>query len=639
MRVADLFCGQGGAAKGYADAGFSVVGVDNDPAALARYPYSAYLGEWKDGLEYWLSRTEIDLIHASPPCFPAGTPVVTARGVVPIEAVTTTDMVLTHKGRWRPVTATMDRAAEVTTDGWLASTPDHPFLARERIAGRSFPFQLGKAFWCRADEMLGKFLAIPQTIEALDVPSVGGEYIACDASFWWMAGRWLGDGYVSTVERSSAPYREKAKPSSVQVPCLECGNPGRRSRQSHRLWTNYCSKTCCDRRGQRLRPAPRHRVYIVCAHEEADALQENLASVAGLTWQRETLSDEARFCVPHEGLDRWLTANFGSGAAGKTLPGWIFGLEVPLRQAFLDGYLSADGYEQRRIRHMINRPNTVSCCLAFGVRILATTLGYKTSISRSGPFPSRKGVLRKGKVRIISHQLPSWEVGISADDGVYTRSTGSHRWVKRRRVNGKPVALSVEKVFDLTVEEDHSFVAWGFVVHNCQRYSQAARLHPKVNYPDLIGPVRSALTGIGLPFIIENVPGAPLLEPVFLCGSQFGLGGWWKGRFVGLDRRRGFEASFPVVPSANCSCEPPTVPVWGNGCPSNRPYFKGPGFAALTREAMRISWMTREFLCEAIPPAYTEFLAYEFQCWKGEMINVRNRSAADRPGNIYDHAT
>ena len=66
MRVLDLFCGEGGAAKGYADAGYDVFGVDTDQTRLAHYPYDC---DSADAIAYVCAHGwEYDLIHASPPC-------------------------------------------------------------------------------------------------------------------------------------------------------------------------------------------------------------------------------------------------------------------------------------------------------------------------------------------------------------------------------------------------------------------------------------------------------------------------------------------------------------------------------------------------------------------------------------------
>ena len=63
-KLLDLFCCAGGAAKGYYDAGFEVVGIDIEPQP--QYPYKFILS---DALEYLEKHgNEYDVIHASPPC-------------------------------------------------------------------------------------------------------------------------------------------------------------------------------------------------------------------------------------------------------------------------------------------------------------------------------------------------------------------------------------------------------------------------------------------------------------------------------------------------------------------------------------------------------------------------------------------
>jgi DNA (cytosine-5)-methyltransferase 1 len=72
----------------------------------------------------------------------------------------------------------------------------------------------------------------------------------------------------------------------------------------------------------------------------------------------------------------------------------------------------------------------------------------------------------------------------------------------------------------------------------CQAYGSLRALNPTKDYPRLIEPTRELLVAIGLPYVIENVPGAPLIDPVRLCGSMVGLP---------IRRHRLFECTFPVL--------------------------------------------------------------------------------------------
>lgn len=78
----------------------------------------------------------------------------------------------------------------------------------------------------------------------------------------------------------------------------------------------------------------------------------------------------------------------------------------------------------------------------------------------------------------------------------------------------------------------------------CQRYSSMTKGRWKDRqHPDLIAPTRDLLKAIGKPWIIENVPGAPLKYAVLLCGTMFGL---QTPEGSQLRRHRLFETSFPL---------------------------------------------------------------------------------------------
>jgi hypothetical protein len=118
------------------------------------------------------------------------------------------------------------------------------------------------------------------------------------------------------------------------------------------------------------------------------------------------------------------------------------------------------------------------------------------------------------------------------------------------------------------------------------------------NHADLLTPARQALQEWGGPWIIENVPGAPMRADFMLCGSQFALP---------LRRHRLFETEpqlFTLMPPCDHS-----RPVLGS--PHGHPHFAGE--ADLWAEAMDIDWMRADDLAQAIPPAYTEFIGSEIR--------------------------
>lgn len=144
----------------------------------------------------------------------------------------------------------------------------------------------------------------------------------------------------------------------------------------------------------------------------------------------------------------------------------------------------------------------------------------------------------------------------------------------------------------------------------CQRYSIAQNASKNSEaHPDLLAPVREALIGTGLPFVIENVPGAPLLDPIVLCGKSFGLN---------VKRHRLFETNWPAYGTDCPIGHGYVVSVFGGG--SKGPVDPETGkrtFVPIhgTRAAMGIDWMNREEMSQAIPPVYTHFLGLQLKAY------------------------
>mgnify|MGYP000983901548 CR=1 FL=1 len=145
----------------------------------------------------------------------------------------------------------------------------------------------------------------------------------------------------------------------------------------------------------------------------------------------------------------------------------------------------------------------------------------------------------------------------------------------------------------------------------CQVYSVTVSLS-NGNHPDLVGPTRDALLEIDKPFVIENVVGAPLRNPLMLCGTMFGLR---------VQRHRLFEIwPNPIwFPPHPCKHDGRATGNAHRADGIRRTVSFADGFKFLTiaghdflvaeaRQAMDIDWMSKAGLSQAIPPAYTEWI-------------------------------
>ena len=139
----------------------------------------------------------------------------------------------------------------------------------------------------------------------------------------------------------------------------------------------------------------------------------------------------------------------------------------------------------------------------------------------------------------------------------------------------------------------------------CQAFSLASQQWRKngKEYPDMVAATRAALIATGKPYVIENVPGAPLINPTILNGAYFGMN---------LRRTRWFETSFNM-PFILLPKEGPSRFKMGRKPSADDPVVPVGHFSGVerARRVMDIDWMTQAELSQAIPPAYTEFIGKE----------------------------
>jgi DNA (cytosine-5)-methyltransferase 1 len=137
----------------------------------------------------------------------------------------------------------------------------------------------------------------------------------------------------------------------------------------------------------------------------------------------------------------------------------------------------------------------------------------------------------------------------------------------------------------------------------CQHYSALnnGRWGNATGHPDMVAAVRERLRGHI--YVIENVPRSPLLFPITLCGSMFGLG----VDGFGLRRHRLFESPVELAAPRPCDHSLPCLGVYGHSR-GGGPLKGRTANADQARAILGTPWMSRDGCSQAIPPAYTEYI-------------------------------
>ncbi len=191
-----------------------------------------------------------------------------------------------------------------------------------------------------------------------------------------------------------------------------------------------------------------------------------------------------------------------------------------------------------------------------------------------------------------------------------------------------PFRFVQDDAMDVLARKDMAWVfgdggEWGAIHASppCQAYTSMRHMGngAGVGAPELIEPVRGLLQAWDLPYVIENVVGSSLRNPMRLCGSSFGLNVW---------RHRLFETSFPLLamPCAHRLSEEP-IAVYGDhpeDCRGTKRVRRARNLAE-GAEAMGIDWMPWRELTQAIPPAMTEHIGFYL------MLEVQARKSAQTP--------
>jgi DNA (cytosine-5)-methyltransferase 1 len=161
----------------------------------------------------------------------------------------------------------------------------------------------------------------------------------------------------------------------------------------------------------------------------------------------------------------------------------------------------------------------------------------------------------------------------------------------------------------------------------CQHASAGTRAQDRSRYPRLIEPTRELLIQTGLPYVIENVKGADLRDPILLCGTMFELHATDDdGTPLEMWRHRLFESnvslSAPLWVDNGWAASPAHLHNWHSnqvagsygGARRNKHEARSVrhgGYVPSKRvqqELLGIDWMTERGMHQSIPPVYTEHI-------------------------------
>lgn len=488
LTVTDQFCGAGGSSSGALTAGLEIKLALNHWQLAVETHNSNFPNTMHDCTDISASNPRrypsTDILVTSPECFPAGTLILTASGLVPIERVKVGDLVLTHRNRWSAVTRVMCRKSKtVLVKGQghpgIETTAEHPFYVRTQSqvwdnAKRDYNRRvMSDPHWKKAAELTDDKCrwATPVSVASLPIPAVGGRGAEFNNDFWWMIGRWLGDGTLRlrhTKQETRNPKRTRRPFRAWPADCERCGKPALQHKTYTHLAQFYCSTKCRD-----LSAAPNRRgssLQICCGHAEVNELEQRLyrtvptstkAQSGEYRWSKRNLRTAAVFDCPHNGLVEWILENFGQHAHGKTIPAWALSMPIEWRQSLLTGYVSADGSINQRGTSI----QTVSKSLAVGIRLLAESLSYRTSMHCYSQ--ERANRIEGRRVNVRDAWVVKWENNKSEREAF---SDGRHAWSLVKSVDS---GRNDVDVFNLSVDEDESYVVDGIVVHNCTNHSLA----------------------------------------------------------------------------------------------------------------------------------------------------------------------
>jgi len=277
--------------------------------------------------------------------------------------------------------------------------------------------------------------------------------------------------------------------------------------------------------------------FIIACNEEKSEVLEGRIYSCGLNFTKTKEKTCNKYTIYNKGLAEYLDC-FGSGASNKEIPVKILSLPREQLEEFLLGYLSGDGCAISNGRWSVS---TTSKKIVLGLgQIVHKLYGAAVNITK----------VKVSDTKVIDgrvvNQLPWYRVQFSTMGTRYATQEGEYLW---RSVRKTEASDNILEVFNITVEEDNTYVANGIVVHNCQSFSIAGL---RKGLGDERGNLalefcRILLTKRPQWFVWENVPGVfssnngEDFRTIITAFTEIGYGVSWRvldAQYFGVAQRR-----------------------------------------------------------------------------------------------------
>lgn len=346
-------------------------------------------------------------------CFPAGTLVSTPNGLIPIEQLEIGDFVYDKDGVARKVYNNLKRETNnlvyVKAAGVqdLLTTKEHPFWAKTVIKRNNNIPTYSEPHWVVAED-----LNVADRI-GLYVPSLGDKDF--DKHKAYILGRYIGDGWKTPSNRKKHPFK----------------------------------------------------YYICCSYDEAGFFERKLKK-AGIKYSksRNKTVVEYRLCITGNEDIISLLDRCGRYAKDKHVPYEVYSWNKKAVKAFLQGYFDADGYFDMKSQNM--RYTSISKELVYQIAELVRAVYHKNVSISVRDYLNGKGTINGRTVNMST-----------AYDGRFNINPSKHfydfddenniMWVNISKSHKE--VPQTEIVYNLSVEDNPTFIANGCIVHNCTAWN------------------------------------------------------------------------------------------------------------------------------------------------------------------------